>query len=97
MKAASTTAAVTTTATVLGERKTWCESETEKSSKCDERTTKTESVHNLYLPCNYLSKCASALQSEEARYEHSALLLDQILTQCTGLHIERSVTGSGSD
>lgn len=92
MKAASTTAAaVTTTATVLGERKTGCESETEKSSKCDEGPTKTESVHNLYLPYSFLSKCGSALQSElqseEARYEPSALLINEILMQCTGLHI----------
>lgn len=91
MEAATTaTAAVTTTATMLGECKTGYENETEKSSKCDERPTKTESVHNLYLPCNYLSKCGSALRSEKARYEHSALLTDEILTQCTGLHIGRS-------
>jgi hypothetical protein len=74
MKAASTAAAVTASAAVLGERKTGCESETEKSSKCDEEPTKTKSIHNLYLPCNFLSKCGSALQSEEASYGHSALL-----------------------
>jgi len=87
MKAASTAAAVTTTAAVLGECKTGCESETEKSSKCDEGPTKTESIHDLYLPCNFLLKCGSALRSEEARFEHNALLIDQILMQCTGLHI----------
>jgi hypothetical protein len=50
MEAASTAAAVTTAATVLGEYKTGCESKTEKSCECDEEPTKTESVHDLYLP-----------------------------------------------
>jgi hypothetical protein len=49
MKTAASAAAVTAAA-VLSERWICCECKTDDSSKCDERSAKTECAHNLYLP-----------------------------------------------
>ena len=38
------------TNTVLSQGRRWHESNTDESSECDERSKKTKSAHNLYLP-----------------------------------------------
>ncbi len=43
-------AAAVTAASVLSECRICCECKTDESSKCDERSAKTECAHNLYLP-----------------------------------------------
>jgi hypothetical protein len=55
MKAAATAtmetaATAVTAASVLSECGICCECKTDESSKCDQRSAKTECAHNLYLP-----------------------------------------------
>jgi len=55
------TASAVTAASVLSECWIWQECKTDESSKCDERSAKTECAHNLYLPSNL----GAALSSDE--------------------------------
>jgi hypothetical protein len=59
MRTAASTSAVTAAA-VLSECGIYCECKADESSKCDERSAKTECGHNLYL----LLEPGSAVSSE---------------------------------
>ena len=72
-------ASAVTAASVLSECWICCECEADKSSKCDERSAKTECAHNLYLSL----ELGSAL-SRESVVEMAALYFMRFYCQARG-------------
>jgi hypothetical protein len=72
-------ASAVTATSVLSECGICCECKADESSKCDERSAKTECAHNLYLPL----ELGSAL-SRESAVEMAVLSFMRFLCQARG-------------
>ena len=79
--AASASAAAVTAASVLSECGICCECKADDSSKCDERSAKTEGAHSLYLPSRTWERTFERL----ACWEKDGPLLYEILPLGTRL------------